>query len=55
VQHRHAALEFGLHGRTARRREVDPFELMLTGLMALRSGKGGRQNEGGDQYRLTFH
>ena len=55
VQHRHTALEFGLHGRTARRREVDPSELMLTGLMALRSGEGGRQDEGGDQYRLTFH
>ncbi len=55
VQHRHAALEFSLHGRTARRREMDRSELMLTGLMALRRGKGGRQNECDDEYRLTFH
>jgi hypothetical protein len=55
VQHRHAALEFGLHGRTARRREMDRSELMLTGLMALPTGNGGRQNECDDEYRLTFH
>jgi hypothetical protein len=28
---------------------------MLAGLVALRSGEGGRQNEGNDQYRFTFH